>query len=331
MAELRQVHGSDNTFFLLDQTTLGAPLPQTTLIQLAQRLCDRTTGLNGGADGLLVVDAAAQAVGKMTVINADGTLAKMCGNGIRTVTRYLSEKTGQSRFIIQTDQAPLEVHVDRVLAPGVKTYGAEISPVSFAAAALPFAALDHEQIIDTVLPQIHPTFKFTAVAVPNPHLIAFVPEAALTGPELEAIGKRLNAPNPYFPEGVNVTFATIEGPDTLFARTYERGVGFTNACGTGMSATSIAFVLAHPEMAALDRLITVYNPGGMVQTIVHRVDARYWVELIGNATTIALIAIPDQALAAGDFAGAQVALTGEAEQYEAFGRTLPYRDLVPTI
>ncbi|WP_461213950.1 diaminopimelate epimerase [Lacticaseibacillus sp. GG6-2] len=332
MAELLKVHGSENHFFLLDQTTLTTPLPDATLIALAKRLCDRQEGLTGGADGLLVVSAGAQAAGRMTVINADGTYAKMCGNGLRTVSRYLSEKTGQDEFSVQTAEASLKVHRAAQLAEGVPAYGVEISPVSFAADALPFAQLGHDEIIDQVLPEIHPSLRFTAIAVPNPHLIAFVDAAELNGDAIEAIGKRLNAPNPYFPEGVNVTFATIMRENTIFARTYERGVGFTNACGTGMSATSLALVLTHPEVASRDVPITVYNPGGMVQTIVHQeASGRYWIELIGNASVIAKITVPESTLATGDFTGATVTDTGEQAQYASFVSDLPYRGLVATV
>lgn len=332
MAELLQVHGSENRFFLLDQTRLSQPLADDTLVALAKRLTDRQTGLAGGADGLLVVSQADNAAGRMTVINADGTYAKMCGNGLRTVSRYLSEQTGQTEFAVQTAEARLRVHRSDVLAAGVPAYGVEISPVSFAADALPFAELGHTEIIDTVLPAIHPTFRFTAIAVPNPHLIAFVDEAELNGEAIEQIGKRLNAANPYFPEGVNVTFAAITGANTIFARTYERGVGFTNACGTGMSATSLALVLTHPEVAARDTPITVYNPGGMVQTIVHQeADGRYWIELIGNASVIAKVTVPESALQQGEFTGATVTDTGEQAEYARFVGALPYRGLVATV
>ncbi|MCI1987245.1 MAG: diaminopimelate epimerase [Lactobacillus sp.] len=332
MAELLKVHGSDNNFFLLDQTALTTPLPATTLTTLAQRLSAREHGLLGGADGLLVVDADAEAAGRMTVINADGSIAKMCGNGLRTVSRYLSEKTGADTFTVQTAEARLRVHQAPDLAAGVPAYGVEISPVSFAAKDLPFTQLGHEQLIDTVLPQLHPTLRFTAVAVPNPHLIAFVAESELNGDTLRQLGERLNAANPYFPEGVNVTFAAIEGQNTLFARTYERGVGFTNACGTGMSATSLALVLTHPEVAQFETPLTVYNPGGMVQTIVHQeAQGRYWIELIGNATVTDTITVPEASLTAGTFAGATSTPTGEATQYAAFVANLPHRDVVAAV
>lgn len=331
MAELRRVHGSENTFFLLDQTTLSQPLAHETLVALTKKITNRDTGLLGGADGMLIVDDAPQATGAMTVINADGSLAKMCGNGLRTVARYLTEKTGQQAFTVQTSEAPLRVRHVADFAAGVPGYSVEISPVSFAPGALPFAQLGHDRIVDQVLPELDPELRFTAVAVPNPHLIAFVDEAGLTDGRLGVLGRKLNAANPYFPEGVNVTFAAIEGPNTLFARTYERGVGFTNACGTGMAATSLAFVLTHPEAAALDQLNTVYNPGGMVQTNVHGSGEDYWIELIGNATTTHLIDVPESALRQADFSGAQVAATGEAAAYADYVKTLPHRDLVASI
>ena len=331
MVTLQKVHGSENSFFLLDETQLQQPLTMSQLAAFTRRLTDGKTGLLGGADGVLAVTDAPKTAGKMTVVNTDGSLAKLCGNGLRTVARYLSQKTGQQTFKVHTDFADLAVAKQPALAPDVPAYSVEISPVSFEPQDLPFANLGVDRIVDTVLPAIHPSLKFTAIAVPNPHLIAFVSKEELAGPDLERIGTMLNGKNPYFPEGVNVTFAEILDKDTLFARTFERGVGFTNACGTGMSATTLAFILAHPDKAAFDRINTVYNPGGMVKTIVHHDGDRYWIELIGNATVTATITLPDQALLTGDLQQATVQPTAEQAAYERFIGALPYRTLADTL
>ena len=331
MVTLQKVHGSENSFFLLDETQLKQPLSTSQLAAFTKQVTNRQTGWLGGADGVLAITDAPGTAGKMTVVNTDGSLAKLCGNGLRTVARYLSEKTGQSAFKVHTDFADLAVAKQSPLASGVPAYSVEISPVSFAAADLPFANLGVDRIVDTVLPAIHPSLKFTAVAVPNPHLIAFVSKEELVSPDLERIGKMLNAKNPYFPEGVNVTFAEILGKDTLFARTYERGVGFTNACGTGMSATTLAFILTHPQEAAFECVNTVYNPGGMVKTMVHHDHGRYWIELIGNATVTATITVPDEALESGKLAQATFQPTGEQAAYEQFIDSLPHRDLADTL
>ena len=95
--EMLKVHGSGNDFFILDEDNLEEPLTEEELIQLAQKVCDRDTGLHGGADGVLYVQAGHEGTdGRMRVINADGSEASMCGNGIRTVARYLSEKKNLS-------------------------------------------------------------------------------------------------------------------------------------------------------------------------------------------------------------------------------------------
>lgn len=316
--ELLKVHGSQNRFFLLDQATLPQPLPQADLVDLAKRLC--TDPALGGADGLLVVSPAEHAAGRMTVVNADGSIAKMCGNGLRTVARYLSEKTGQDDFNVQTEESVLHVSRKPDLAAGVPAFGVEIAPISFTPASLPFADLGVDRILDTPLPKLAPQLRFTAIAVPNPHLIAFGDASILADEPLGALGKRLNSSNPYFPEGVNVTFATVLADHKLFARTYERGVGFTNACGTGTAATSLAFLLTQPNQTEVGAVNTVYNPGGMVQTIVHQTGQTYWVELIGNATVTAHVT-----LANGQ---AQLTPTHEDQAYQRFVQALPYRDLV---
>lgn len=93
MTELLKVHGSQNQFFILDQTTLEQPLTDAELQTLAPRITNPQTGLLGGADGILVVNqpTKAEALAQMRVINADGSEASMCGNGLRTVARYLAE------------------------------------------------------------------------------------------------------------------------------------------------------------------------------------------------------------------------------------------------
>lgn len=321
MPELLHVHGSRNRFYLLDQTQLSQPLTPAELVRLGQTVSRHTEDWPG-ADGLLVVDAPTHEgpLGKMTVINADGSIASMCGNGLRTVGRYLAERDGQKQFTVETAERDLHVSQEPDLAPGVPAFSVEISPVSFDQDALPFAQFNLANIIDAALPPLHESLRFTAIAVPNPHLISFVEDEADLNETLGTLGQRLNAPNPYFPDGVNVNFAKILGPNTLFVRTFERGVGFTNACGTGMSATSYAFSLLHPELVAIDKAITVYNPGGMVKTKVHPDSHQPWIELIGNATFLEKVKISEEDLHSADLDLLHLVClpTGEEAAYERF-------------
>lgn len=327
MMELLKVHGSGNDFFILDEKNLESPLNDQQLSSLAQKVCDRKQGLHGGADGILLVtksDLTSQAAEKMRVINSDGSEASMCGNGIRTVARYLSSKNQQTDFKIQTMYADLEVKKENEFAPGVKVFSAEISPVSFAAKDLKMHFPKKNQLLDQSLPELAPGFKFSAVAVPNPHLITFVDHQQLIGPKLGEIASYLNdGKNPYFPDGVNISFVEVLTKDKIFVRTYERGVGFTNACGTAMSAASLIYVMLYPHNINLEQRLTVINPGGMVKTIVHqRTDGAYWISLIGNATFVARVTVAQPAALAGDFSQATWQATGEQAAYEKFVRGL---------
>lgn len=332
MPTLLKVHGSANQFFILDQTTLAQPLTDPELAALARQLTDSQTGLLGGADGLLVVNQPTRpgSQAQMRVINADGSEATMCGNGLRTVARYVAERDGLDHFAVDTLDASLQVRRQPDLAAGVPAFAVEISPVRFNREALPFEKLGHDRLLGTPVPEIWPQLTFSAIAVPNPHLISFVDRPALQDDVLGVIGKRLNGANPYFTDGVNVNFAHILGENQLFVRTYERGVGFTNACGTGMSATSLAFVLLHPDQASFDQPIDVFNPGGKVRTIVHYQDQHYWIELIGNATFTAKITVAEEDLHQASAGPDQVQIesTGEQAAYQDFVAQLPHFDLV---
>ncbi len=127
----------------------------------------------------------------MRVINADGSEASMCGNGLRTVARYLSEKTGKDNFLVDTMNASLRVRREKDFASNVPAFAVEISPVRFNKEALPFDNLGQERIIDAWLPEIYPGLRFTSIAVPNPHLISFVNQAEITGPILGIVGKKI--------------------------------------------------------------------------------------------------------------------------------------------
>ncbi|QYN55449.1 diaminopimelate epimerase [Lactobacillus panisapium] len=322
MVYMQKVHGSQNTFFLLDQTQLKQALSQAELVRLAKQLTNAKTGLLGGADGLLVVSASSHqnVLGKMQVINADGSIASMCGNGLRTVGRYLAEKYHQNSFKVETQQADLKVSVEPDWAESVKAISVEISPVSFAKQDLPFAQLNCNQLINQEVPTFAPDLKFTAVAVPNPHLISIVSAEVLASSLLEKLGTKLNQPNPYFPDGVNVSFAQVIDSRHLFVRTFERGVGFTNACGTGMSAASLVFALTYQQEKVFNHLLTVSNPGGFVQTRVHQQEDHYWIELIGNATVTHNINADESLFHQDlpDFSLFQVEQTSENAAYQAF-------------
>ncbi|WP_137597176.1 diaminopimelate epimerase [Paucilactobacillus kaifaensis] len=322
--KLIKVHGSENDFYMLDAKQFDRSLTESEIKKLALQICKRNgAGLGDGADGLLWVDRASHQgpLGKMRVINADGSEASMCGNGLRSVSRYLAEQNHKQSFTVETMEADLPVAKMTELAAGVPTYRVQIAPVSFQAHDLKMH-VNHEAktLIDQSIEELDSNLKFTAVAVPNPHLIAFVDEATIKGDQLGELGRYLNnGTNPIFPDGVNVSFVQIQGKNQIFVRTFERGVGYTNACGTGMSAASLVSVILHGDQIENNTDITVRNPGGMVKTDVHYQNkADDSIDLIGNATFVRTVELDLSAALDGDFSQAKFSDTGEQVSYEKF-------------
>lgn len=274
-----KVHGSNNDFYLIDEMEQELPLTEEQRGQLAIKMCKRTE--TDGADGILFVLKSETADARMRVFNADGSEASMCGNGLRCVGRYVQEKIQKDNLLIETMKANLHVGKEPSIYKNIPTYRVEISPVIKATSALPMNTEMHE-IINQKLPFIDENLSFTTLSVPNPHLISLVDQEVIHSDIQEKIATKLNGENDWFTDGVNVSFVCRLDEGEIFVRTFERGVGFTNACGTAMSASSL--VTKWIDQLDDEALLRVYNPGGMVMCQVHDLEDKTWIDLIGNAT-----------------------------------------------
>ncbi|MBO0958337.1 diaminopimelate epimerase [Neobacillus sp. MM2021_6] len=277
--DLIKGHGSGNDFLIIDEMTNGYSFSEGERANLARLLCNRQSDL--GADGILFVMKSDHADGRMRVFNADGSEASMCGNGLRLVARYVCEQQGLNDAVIETMKANLKVSKQQDLAPDVHTYQVEISPVLFELKALPLN-LHKPTLFNERIAELSEELRFTALAVPNPHLIAIVESDQLRIEIQQQLSEKVNGPNLLFPDGVNVSFVKSLQPGSIYVRTYERGVGFTNACGTAMSASSLVTCLT--GLNEFEQVTDVYNNGGRVQCVVHKYEGTYSIDLIGNAT-----------------------------------------------
>ncbi|MDP4170687.1 MAG: diaminopimelate epimerase [Bacillota bacterium] len=279
--QLTKCHGSGNDFLIIDEITHEYAFSESDRVELARILCDRNTEI--GADGILFIMKSDHADGRMRVFNSDGSEASMCGNGLRCAGRYVCELLGKKEALIETMKADLPVKEQPEISPEVTTYQVEISPVSFQLTDLPLQ-LDQETLQDEKIPDLSEELKFTALAVPNPHLVAIVDSSDLESNIQEELSRRVNSPNKWFPDGVNVSFLKLLTPGNIYVRTFERGVGFTNACGTAMSASTLVSCLA--GLNKIGEVVNVYNNGGKVQCVVHKSNELYKIDLIGNATYV---------------------------------------------
>lgn len=281
LLDILKCHGSSNDFLLIDELTTDLSFSETERSELALSLCKRDGEL--GADGILFVMKSDVADARMRVFNPDGTEASMCGNGLRCVARFVYEKLNLEQMVIETMKANLAAAKTADIYDGIPTFSVEISPISFKASDLPLA-IDKDTLRNETLPSLSETIAFTALAVPNPHAIALVDWSEIDSNLQEELASQVNGPNDLFPDGVNMSFVKHLKEGEIFVRTYERGVGFTNACGTAMSASSLVTCelgLNQPETP-----ISVYNNGGKVQCVVHNNQSKTWIDLIGNGSYI---------------------------------------------
>lgn len=266
-----KVHGSMNTFYMFESAE------RADFAQLAIQL----SALDPEIDGILVILPSAVAHAKMRVFNNDGSEASMCGNGLRCVARFVCERDGMQEAVIETMKASLRVKHEETLNEGIETYSVEISPVSFSLSSLPMSYGDNREWIHQALPFVSEEIPFSAVSVPNPHLIGIVPsELQRDVSHQQQWAQYFNSKNEYFSDGVNVSYVTPM-EDGIFVRTYERGVGFTNACGTAMTASALIVCMAG-LMPYGD--VSVYNPGGMVKCSISKQGEDLHLQLTGNAT-----------------------------------------------
>ncbi|SIS38443.1 diaminopimelate epimerase [Salimicrobium flavidum] len=271
-------HGSDNDFLMIDERKLESTLSDEEREELALLLCDRLEGI--GSDGILFILSSDKAKARMRMFNSDGSEAEMCGNGLRCVARYVIEESGEEKVDIETEKAVLAVERVGEIYEGIDTFSVAIEPVSLRTETLPMN-WTNEQAIEVSIKELTDQQTFTALSVPNPHIVSVVED--FEEETLETVGQKANNLPGIFPGGVNVSFVKPIDKNRIFVQTYERGVGLTNACGTAMSASSIVSVLVSGNDK--ETPITVMNKGGMVNCIVHE-NGEYRVELQGNATYV---------------------------------------------
>ncbi|RBM11113.1 diaminopimelate epimerase [Streptomyces sp. PT12] len=239
-------HGTENDFVIIPDPDDRLDLSPAAVA----RLCDRRAGI--GADGLLrVVRATGEAEWFMDYRNADGSLAEMCGNGVRVFARYL-QRAGLAKG--EGGDLPIATRA------GVRRVRFEDDgdiTVAMGAAALP-AGRDPSVTV-TVGERSWPARH---VDMGNPHAVAFVASLADAGPLREAPAVD---PASAYPRGVNVEFVVDRGPRHVALRVHERGSGETRSCGTGACAAMVAAARRDGLDPAADGRAVTYTvdvPGG---------------------------------------------------------------------
>ena len=217
-----------------------------------RRICDRRFGVGG--DGLiLALPPQGEGELRMRILNADGSEAEMCGNGIRCLARYLADTDGDvpgRRWDIETLAGMIR---PELMADG--QLRVDMGPPFLTSESIPTTLMPEEGLPQGVLLLEGEQLNVAAVGMGNPHVV--VPVEDLASIPFDAWGAALEV-HPAFPAKTNVHFLQVHSRDRLEIRVWERGAGPTLACGTGACATLVAAVL----LGLADDCAEVMLPGG---------------------------------------------------------------------
>ncbi len=249
--------GIGNDFILLDGTAGDLEIDT----EWCRRACDRHYGI--GADGVLYVMPGEGTDITMRIINADGSEAEMCGNGIRCVAKYAAdhEVVPGDSMTIHTLAGDLGAEVFRGDDGLVRTVRINMGAPILDGRTVP---VDYDgRFIDQPFDADGVPIRANAVSMGNPHFITFTPLDDATVDRLGPILER----HPFFPRKTNVEFCRVED-GKIYIRVYERGAAWTLACGTGACATTTAAALN--GMVPFGTPVDVHLPGGWLRITVDK-------------------------------------------------------------
>lgn len=248
--------GLGNDFLVVDARELPADVDD----RLIRALCDRRFGVGG--DGVLIVGQAEGVDATMTVRNADGSRPEMCGNGLRCVVGSLHAqgRVGE-RAVVRTDAGELACLVERAGEEGAVSVEVAMGRVSFG-----------DELSVEVDGVVH---RFLTASIGNPHAVSFERYGDALRDRVAPIVEK--AP----PGATNVEFVRVDGAH-IDVVVWERGVGYTLACGTG--ACAVAAVAVHEGRAPRGEPLRVSLPGGVLA--IHVEPSDWSVRMRGPAVRV---------------------------------------------
>lgn len=236
-----KAHAYGNDFLLMEEAELPAGIDRP---DLARRMCDRHRGI--GADGLMIytiagaADDASGPRASMRLLNADGSRSEVSGNGVRCLAVLLATRSPGARDVVVDTEAG-EKRLTLLAREGARfTFRASMG--------------EPTELRQQTLDVLGSPLQVVTLRVGNPQCVVL---GAPTEERLHGIARAL-ATHPAFPEGTNVELADVERPDFVRILIWERGVGPTQASGTGACAAAVAAA----AFGGAARDATIASPGG---------------------------------------------------------------------
>lgn len=244
------MHGAGNDYVYVN--CFEEELPDD-IASLAQKISHRHFGVGG--DGLILIRPSEVADARMQMLNADGSEAEMCGNGIRCVAKYVYDHgiAKKPELRIETGAGVLDLSLETGGTDLVSQVTVDMGEPELEASRIPTTLVESGQVINHKVEFAGRAFEATCVSMGNPHCIVFVDRA--DDDLVLGIGPKIEN-DPRFPQRTNIEFIEVISPTEVRQRTWERGSGETWACGTGASAVCVAGVLTgRTERRILNHLL----------------------------------------------------------------------------
>lgn len=226
--------------------------------ELAKYISNRHFGV--GSDGLVLICKSDVADFRMRMFNPDGTEGEMCGNALRSLSKYVYDHKLTSKEELTIETLGGIQHVKLTVENGkAVNIEANIGKPVLDTKIIPVNT-DLPEFIEQDVKVLDKVFKITAVSWGNPHCVMFIDD--VDNFDVEKYGKEIEYKTELFPNKTNVTFAQVVDRNTIKIREWERGTGETIGCGTGCCTATVAAVLT----GRCDRKVSVHQIGGVLET-----------------------------------------------------------------
>lgn len=245
-----QAYGNDYVYI----NTFTQPVENPN--ELAKELSNRRFGI--GSDGLVLICPSETCDFRMRMFNPDGTEGEMCGNALRSVSKYVYDRkmTDKTRFCVETLGGIQHITIEKGEDHTAKNITADIGYPVFDTKKIP-VAVESGEFVNQKVHIIDRDFYMSSLSWGNPHTVMFINDD-LSEFDVEKYGRAIENDTDLFPRKTNVTFAVIVDRNNISIREWERGTGETIGCGTGCCT---AAVFAN-RAGMCDRNISVKQIGG---------------------------------------------------------------------
>ncbi len=270
-----KMHGCGNDYIYVNGFEEQVPAENKERIVMA--LSDRHFGIGG--DGVIFINPSNMADFEMEMYNADGSRAEMCGNGIRSVAKYVYDRgmtSGDVFTVVSCGKVKYMEIMEKDNQGKAVLIRVNMGEPELVANNIPVVS-DNELVIDEEILVNGQEYHMTCVSMGNPHAVVFMDD--VKNMDIEAIGPYFEN-HERFPKRVNTEFVKIIDDDNVEMRVWERGSGETLACGTGCCATVVACVLN----GLTNNKVTVHVLGGKLLIEWNREENTIY--MTGPATTV---------------------------------------------